>query len=826
MEALLSGEQEVLLIGEGDFSFACSVAYQRGTAIGMVCTTLDSAIEMREKYPDAPSNTEQIRRMGGDVCYRFNATHDFSLDSNLSRRFDAVVWNFPLAGDPTDTNTHLDLLFVFLDQIAALLKPESGSRVYLTLPVHPPYSTWNIAKLIGNNPKRLFKLTARVPFDFLLFPGYTYCTNHQADPAEFAAMTHVLEWSQLPMDVFKPLSHEGFQQRNPNKLLFVANLPTPEFFTGTEAEVRSQLEMQLALDFSEHRIHLVSIQALERRGLGILEFTTAVAALQCLQKMHGFVSPLKRTLVLSIAGSDHRLRPIKPLPQILIPPPPLKPVVPPAPLRLVYTSAHGKLCPRGRDCQMPKCKLPHPSGRALKDPPKPISMQPASRLQFSPTLTPMGGVPITEGQSTCTVCFEPFEKALEGGVWCYTDTQQDTHTGIITHQHCYEQFQSSKPELQRQREAKGCLAETVFPPFAPILEALVKEDSIADALACHEALLLDVLTAPLSDPLPVLRTLLATPDVIRLLPPVLRADQELLCVLGDVDGIEPVLKELVRKHDELQEERMEKHRLQIEQQQQLRQRAAPMDPETHPGTHTETHTAMEMDPTNNDEPGFNDFDDPPADEPLPLPKERRFNTYQLLEKLQKQGVEKAVELVKQNCTKTLEDARERACFLAGLTRKKWARVSLLCPMSQKQIKDPAKGCHCLHLQTFDLTSFLRTKDATCPVQGCGQLHSRVRDLYVDTYTQQLLAATPDPHHTDIKIMETGDWKPLSSTPTITPTKRLVPKKRPRMGATLHSPITLDASVDEAMVIEDLAEERLRRRNTPHAETEEIIEIDA
>jgi len=88
----------ILLLGEGNFSFAFSLARQLKSAEGITATCLDSESILFEKYEDAAENVEGIIEMGGKVLYEIDCTLLSSVKSFKKEKFTKIIFNFPHAG--------------------------------------------------------------------------------------------------------------------------------------------------------------------------------------------------------------------------------------------------------------------------------------------------------------------------------------------------------------------------------------------------------------------------------------------------------------------------------------------------------------------------------------------------------------------------------------------------------------------------------------------------------------------------------------------------------------------------------------------------------
>jgi hypothetical protein len=133
---MYTSDQGILLIGEGDFSFALSLALRFGSGANLVATSLDREAFLHCQYPNAPGNISELRSLGAIVVHGFDATR---LDSTVVSRwfvnFDRVVivWNFPHPGwgnkqpatrvqesDPIMIRRHRDLLSRFFTSALSL----------------------------------------------------------------------------------------------------------------------------------------------------------------------------------------------------------------------------------------------------------------------------------------------------------------------------------------------------------------------------------------------------------------------------------------------------------------------------------------------------------------------------------------------------------------------------------------------------------------------------------------------------------------------------------------------------------------------------------
>ncbi|KAJ2341179.1 Meiotic nuclear division protein 1, partial [Coemansia sp. RSA 2673] len=89
----------ILLIGEGNFSFAHSIAKRLGSGVNIVATAYDSQQVVAQKYTDdAAKHIVEFVALGGTVLYDIDGT---ALEKHLELKdklFTHIVFNFPHAG--------------------------------------------------------------------------------------------------------------------------------------------------------------------------------------------------------------------------------------------------------------------------------------------------------------------------------------------------------------------------------------------------------------------------------------------------------------------------------------------------------------------------------------------------------------------------------------------------------------------------------------------------------------------------------------------------------------------------------------------------------
>lgn len=89
---------EILLVGEGNFSFAASLATAFGNASNMVATSLDSPEMLRINHPSSVSNLDLLEEKGCTIIHKVDACYMCEHPLLSHRKFDRIVFNFPHAG--------------------------------------------------------------------------------------------------------------------------------------------------------------------------------------------------------------------------------------------------------------------------------------------------------------------------------------------------------------------------------------------------------------------------------------------------------------------------------------------------------------------------------------------------------------------------------------------------------------------------------------------------------------------------------------------------------------------------------------------------------
>eukprot|EP00842_Homolaphlyctis_polyrhiza_P001934 jgi/Hompol1/2741/HPOL_000630-RA len=175
-------DDTVLLVGEGNFSFASSLMDATSGQITLVATAFDTEQTLLEKYPDSKEHLQSLEDWEVQVLFGVDATALDRTKSLRRKRFTKIIFNFPHVGlgikdQDRNVQKNQQLIALFLESAKPLLASRrrmndtKDGLIFITLKTGPPYDLWNVKGLAKACDLVCIKSFA---FDPDQFPRYSH----------------------------------------------------------------------------------------------------------------------------------------------------------------------------------------------------------------------------------------------------------------------------------------------------------------------------------------------------------------------------------------------------------------------------------------------------------------------------------------------------------------------------------------------------------------------------------------------------------------------------------------------------------------------------
>ncbi|KAM5227081.1 ferredoxin-fold anticodon-binding domain-containing protein 1 [Hipposideros larvatus] len=212
-----SGEQvevmaprRLLLVGEGNFSFAAALSETLDPSTSLTATCLQRPADVAPD-PVARENLQRLQERGTKIRFGVDCTKLADAFELHDRQFDRIYFNFPHCGRKAGVARNRELLAKFFQSCADVLAEEGEVHVALCrgqggTPADNPIREWhNSWQVVAMAALGRFILSDVHPFSCETMPGYK-CTGYRSQNKSFhveGAVNHIFTRS-LPFEGLQP----------------------------------------------------------------------------------------------------------------------------------------------------------------------------------------------------------------------------------------------------------------------------------------------------------------------------------------------------------------------------------------------------------------------------------------------------------------------------------------------------------------------------------------------------------------------------------------------------------------------------------------------
>ncbi|XP_037361147.1 ferredoxin-fold anticodon-binding domain-containing protein 1 [Talpa occidentalis] len=204
------GPRRLLLVGEGNFSFAAALSRTLDLSTSLTATCLQRQADAN-RDPVTRENLERLRERGAEIRFGVDCTQLADVFELQDREFYRIYFNFPHCGRKAGVAKNRELLAKFFQSCADVLAEEGEVHVALCrgqggTPADKPrrewYNSWQVVAMAALGG---FILSDVHPFSYHTLPGYK-CTGYKSQDKSFhveGALNHIFTRS-LPFEGLQP----------------------------------------------------------------------------------------------------------------------------------------------------------------------------------------------------------------------------------------------------------------------------------------------------------------------------------------------------------------------------------------------------------------------------------------------------------------------------------------------------------------------------------------------------------------------------------------------------------------------------------------------
>jgi len=185
---LYQPSDQVILLGERNFSFSRALCRALGSGAGVYAAAAESEERLLDKHPESAERRKEIEeQFEGTTLVGVDPTR-LHMVREFRRAFHKIVWHFPrLRSTEADPDKVLvdqrQALAKFFASAARCLDPSPGSAIHVALKVGEPHKSWKVVQTAHAACPDL-RLQAAVQFVPSAWPGYAAVGEEAAREAK------------------------------------------------------------------------------------------------------------------------------------------------------------------------------------------------------------------------------------------------------------------------------------------------------------------------------------------------------------------------------------------------------------------------------------------------------------------------------------------------------------------------------------------------------------------------------------------------------------------------------------------------------------------